>query len=318
MQFEKVETFQDSTRELFRHKTESLLLLKENDTQLTEEQAERLLLEMEENLLLAVSVQAGQIHVRCRSRSSYIRALEMLEFVCEQYGIVSGDAKWAQGSISEVLVSVQATKLEMSDVTEYVMSRVDEYVSGCDVIWAETFAKDFPKRVEEMKEYQKADAPWACVRTVDIVPAGVPIRIRTLENDTGIIVESGENVYVMIGCLGEVYQIQREKFESSYEMSDEKLDIFEQYMEFIPYVERVEDGVHIAIDEKARICYPKKEASILAQPLKRRSKVFAKNSQDYFVGMQGDYLAIKKEDLQDLYIIREEVFRRTYEEKGKE
>ena len=42
-------------------------------------------------------------------------------------------------------------------------------------------------------------------------------------------------------------------------------------------------------------------------------KVFGKGRGDYFIGKAGDYLAIRLDDLQDMYIIRREVFERTYE-----
>ena len=119
----------------------------------------------------------------------------------------------------------------------------------------------------------------------------------------------------MIGCMGEVYQIQQDKFNASYEISEEPLDIFAQMFEFIPAVERMDDNAYLPIDEIAKICYPKKDAGIWEKQLERRTRVFGKTVNDYFVADSGDYLAVRKDDPQDVYVIRKEVFGRTYVEK---
>lgn len=299
----------------FRHETESLVLMRESEEYCVKEQAEQILAETGAQVLLLIGKISDRFLVRCLCKTRQTRALELIDFVFGQFGIAKGTAEWAQGSVSEVLLSVCMSEVDVPDETEYFMLRADAYFTECEVIEALTFAEENPERIHAMKEYGKARVSWAYVKTTEIVPEGVTLSVRTLENDTGVLVNAGEDVYVMIGCLGEVYQIHREKFESSYEVSGEKLDIFTKMLDFIPAVERVDDHTYLPIDELAHLCYPKPGAGVYAQQLEKRTRVFSKNGSDYFLGQNGDYLAIRKDDVQDVYIIRKEVFDRTYEEK---
>ena len=53
---------------------------------------------------------------------------------------------------------------------------------------------------------------------------------------------------------------------------------------------------------------------IYAVALECRTKVFNPyNNGEYFVGRQGDFLAIRKDDLKDIYIIRKDIFYESYE-----
>ncbi len=301
--------------QVYKHEQQPLVLVKEGEEKFDFEQAEKLLSEIGVQVLVLIAKMTDRFLVRCLSKTDRIRALELIDFVFGQFGIAKGTAQWAQGSVSEVLLNVCMSELDIYDVTDYFMTRTNEYFTGCNVIEAVTFAEEHPEKIAQMKEYEKAKVSWAYVKTTDIVPAGVKISIRTLENDTGVEVQAQEDLYVMVGCLGEVYQIQKEKFEASYEVSEEKLDIFTQLFDFIPAVERVDNHTYLPIDEISNICYPKKGAGILAEQLTGRTRIFAKNGTDYFVGDEGDYMAVRKDDLQDIYIIQGEVFRRTYVEK---
>ncbi|MBQ8526862.1 MAG: hypothetical protein IJ429_00185 [Lachnospiraceae bacterium] len=313
--FNEIQIKSAEGQKVYRHETEPLVLVRESDEYCVKEQAEQMLEETEAQVLLLVGKISDRFLVRCLCKTTQTRALELIDFVFGQFGLAKGTAEWAQGSVSEVLLSVCMSEAEVSDATEYFMIRADEYFSECDVIEALSFAENNPGFVREMREYEKAPVSWAYVKTTDIVPAGVTLSIRTLENDTGVLVDAQDDIYVMIGCLGEVYQIDREKFELSYEAGSEELDIFTQMLDFIPAVERVDNHEYLPIDEIAHLCYPKPGAGIYAQQLEKRTRVFSKNGSDYFVGEKGDYLAIRKDDVQDVYVIREEVFGRTYVEK---
>jgi phosphoglycolate phosphatase len=122
----------------------------------------------------------------------------------------------------------------------------------------------------------------------------------------------------MIGNRGEVYDIKKEKFDNSYYITDEKLDIFTSMMDFIPTVETMSDGCDekqcLSIDEMAKICYPKTGINIYAKELKNRTKVFGvSNREDYYIGHQGDYMAVRTDDVSDAYIIKRDIFHITYE-----
>ena len=58
-----------------------------------------------------------------------------------------------------------------------------------------------------------------------------------------------------------------------------------------------------------------RQKGIYAKCLERRTKVFNPyNEGEYFVGRKGDYLAIRQDDLSDIYIIKNGIFQETYEE----
>lgn len=303
-------------RKVFLHQAEALALLRTDESDFTKQQAETILEEVNAKVLLIIGKVSDRITVSCLSLTEHIRALELIDYLFGQYGIAKGTAKWAVGSISEVLLSVCMSEQDVYDMTEYFLQHAEEYFTECDTIRADTYAQEYPQQFAQMKEYIKARVSWAYVKATDIVPAGVEISIHTLENDTGASVRADDDTYIMIGCLGEVYQIHKDKFDASYETSEEKLDIFTQMLDFIPAVERMDDGSYLTIDEQARLCYPKPGASILARKLERRTRVFTQNGTDYFLGKQGDYLAVRKDDPKDVYIIQSEVFGRTYVEKG--
>ena len=298
------------------HTKEPVALVDEGLGVLSREQAQAILEETGQQVILLIRKEADYYEVRCLSRSQRIRALELIDFVFGQFGIAKGTAQWAQSSVSEVLLSVAVAESETDDVTEYFLLRADAYFTECDIVEAMTYDVQDPALRQQMKEYEKARVSWAYVKTADIVPKGVKLSIRTLENDTGVEIEADDDVYIMIGCMGEVYQIQFEKFKASYEISEEPLDIFTQMYELIPAVERLDDHSYIPIDEIAKICYPKKGAGIFAKQLDKHTRVFGKTVTDYFVADPGDYLAVRKDDPRDIYVIRKEVFARTYVEKG--
>ena len=147
-----------------------------------------------------------------------------------------------------------------------------------------------------------------------IAAAGTKLAVKSLENETGITIVADPDIYIMIGRRGEVYHIRRDKFLATYELTEEPLDIFTQMLDFIPVVETVSDGGYISIDEMARLCYPKTQAVICCQELKKRTRVFSKNSeQEYFLGRPGDYLAVRLDDITDIYVIQRDIFAETYE-----
>ena len=119
----------------------------------------------------------------------------------------------------------------------------------------------------------------------------------------------------MIGSRGEIYDINRSKFERTYEATTEALDIFEQMLDFLPEVQLEADGSYVMLDEYAKICYPKTDAKIYARQIERRTKIFpAEEGQEYYLGRAGDYMAVRTDDFDDLYIIQADIFKNTYEE----
>ena len=228
--------------------------------------------------------------------------------------MVKGDARYAQGEISQAILGVLVGQQEAAGIMDYILQKAAAYFQECDCVEAGSYVLENQKVLESMDIYQKKPVKWAYVRSLDVVEKGQKLRIKSLENESGLILAADEETYIMIGCRGEIYDITRTKFETTYEASPEALDIFEQMLDFIPVIETVPEGEYISLDEVAHLCYPKKGNGIYAKQLEKRTKVFSsRDSQVYFLGRPGDYLAVRSDDLGDIYVIQKEVFAQTYE-----
>lgn len=243
-----------------------------------------------------------------------IRAIEFMDFLIQRYGLIKGDKDAAVATLSSEVVKLLISGSDTWDVKKYIEMRTKEYFEDCSVINAIDYKAAHEEDILKLPMYKKKRIPWAVVRSTDIAPSGTDIFIKSLENESGFEIETDEEVYIMVGHKGEVYDIRRSKFEKSYEYSDEKLDIFESMLEYIPEVMLSDSREYISIDDKANLCYPTRNVGIYVGVLNRRTRVFAKGDRsDYFVGREGDILAIRQDDLTDMYIIQREIFEKTYE-----
>ena len=266
------------------------------------------------NFLLLIWHEQEEERLYFLSDSKRVRALEFLDYLIPEFGLVRGNARAAGGRISSAILSVKLSENDMENVVTYFLKMTDSYFVDCDLVMAAEYGVKMEKSIKEMKRYHKKKIPWAFVRSTDIVADGEKIHIKSLENESGLQLTAHENVFIMIGCRGEIYDIEKEKFENTYDVTDGKLDIFEQMLDFLPEVERESDGVYISLDEMAHLCYPKQGIEIYAKEIEKRTKVFpVMREQEYFLGRPGDYMAIRADDLCDIYIIQGEIFKQTYE-----
>ena len=114
----------------------------------------------------------------------------------------------------------------------------------------------------------------------------------------------------MIGIHGEVYPNTKEKFERSYKRLSEPY-IFEG--EYQPTVKDSMDGKNISIVPYAKTCISTGDVYVYAKQLEHRVKVFtAWDDEKYMLGKEGDYLAVRKDDMHDIYIIEKNIFRKIY------
>lgn len=249
------------------------------------------------------------------SDTKEVQALEFMDFAVHDYVIVQGDSHKAQATLDAVFLQVMLLEFESTTMEEFLEKIVERYFVNCDSIYTIAFAEQNRDRILNMPVYVKKKIPWAYVKTTDILQAGEPFYLKSIENQSRILLEASEDIYIMIGQRGEIYHMNREKFERTYEASEEYLDIFEQMLSYMPEVQKVEEDEFIAIDEIAHLCYPKRTGGIYAIPLERRTKVFNPyNDGQYFLGQEGDYMAIRRDDLQDIYIIQKDIFLESYEE----
>lgn len=264
--------------------------------------------------LLLIYEEHNQAQVLFVSGSKQIRAVEILEYMLSEFGLVKGDAGKATGVVSLAILRSQMSDAETATTADYFAKVIDGYIENTTCIVADEYAVQNENHIKNLPLYSKRKTKWAVVKSTDIVNEGEVFTIKSLENESGENIVAGKAVCIMIGCRGEIYHISAEKFNNTYELSTEKLDIFEEMLDFIPEVQLVETGEYISVDDKARICYPKNNIKIHAEQLKGRTKIFqGDGSGNYFLGRTGDYMAVRADDIRDIYIIQKEIFESTYE-----
>ena len=275
----------------------------------------KLLSDMNCKLLLCLWKEHDEVRAYFKSDSSRVRALDFLQVVMSGAGLVKGEARVAFGRITTATLWLIMGEMDLTEQIDYFKKMSISYFEDCDWIIADEYAVSERDAILSMQKYVKKHVPWAVVKSTEVAPAGTVLNIKTLENETGLDIVSEEDTYVMIGIQGEVYNIKAGKFDNSYELTDEPLDIFSRMTVFIPEVKIMPDEEYVSIDEMAHICYPKTGAGIYARELKRRTKVFpVYDKKNYFLGGEGDYLAVRTDDISDIYIIQKAIFMETYEE----
>ena len=244
-----------------------------------------------------------------------IRPLEFMDYLVQEYVLVHGDKDIAQAVLTPILLQAMMSDFEVDSVENLLEKIIASYFTECDWIYAVDYAKENEEKILQTPKYVKRKVNWAFVKTTDVVEKGKTFYLKSLENESEIELEASDDLYVMIGMRGEIYHIRRERFEQTYETLEEPIDIFEQMFQYLPEVRVCETDDFITLDEIAYVCWPQKKNGIYAIALERRTKVFNPyNEGEYFVGRKGDYLAIRQDDLSDIYVIKNGIFQETYEE----
>lgn len=191
----------------------------------------------------------------------------------------------------------------------FFTSKMIDYFKNYELIYADSYEAD----INEMKLYQKADIPIGFVRATDVLESGTPITIRTLEGDIDMCVE--DDLIIIIGIKGEVYPNRLEKFNRSYKVVDDKYDFHECVVndEYEPVIINRLDGRKLKLISYAKTCVSTGKVQIYAKELQKDVKVFTVWDKDkYMVGKKGDFLAVRTDDLHDVYVVEKRIFAKTY------
>ena len=193
----------------------------------------------------------------------------------------------------------------------YFNNRMTQYFDSYDII----YAKDYEADINAMKLYEKRKLPVGYVKADEMLPIGTPITIRTLEGDINTVVE--EDLYLIIGIKGEVYPNRQEKFQRAYVASEEKYIYDKEHMEYLPTIKNRTNGSDLNLVDYARVCIPKGTVRIYVKQLEKGVKVFVEwEKEKYMLGKPGDYLAVRSDDLHDVYIIEQDIFSKSYDAVG--
>lgn len=247
-----------------------------------------------------------------RSCLKEVKASELAAYLTEGIGSGGGHAEKAGGFISR---KQYEDKYPTLHTEAYIGNRMVEYFDSTKIIYAREYEAD----VADMQRYQKVKRPVGYVKADAMLSVGTPITIRTLEGDVDMVV--AEDLYILIGIKGEVYPNSREKFERSYEVLPGEYSLQECTLdaEYVPTIKNRITGETTSIARYAGKCIPTGETFIYARPLEKRMKIFtAWDEEKYMLGVPGDYLAVRCDDMHDIYIVEKNIFNKTYEKCDKQ
>ncbi len=275
---------------------------------------------------LVYSVLPFGVKISVRSCIKEVKASELAEFITKGIGSGGGHLEKAGGFIQMELLNreyqayckkmLALQKMYPMDeeamvhpnnegINGFLKWRMDDYFDDVEII----YAKDHEIDRSELVAYKKRKIPVGYVEASHIFPIGSEVCVRTLEGDLDV--EIQEDTYIMIGIQGEVYPNKKEKFERSYEVVK---DPYEFEGEYEPVVKDIVEGKTISLIPYAKACVATGEVYIYVKQIDHRVKVFTAWDEDkYMLGKEEDYLAVRKDDWHDIYIIEQNIFKRTYE-----
>ncbi len=255
---------------------------------------------------LVYSVLPFGVKTSVRSCVKGVRASELAEYLAEGIGGGGGHLIKAGGFLKKDLMEVKGIIFSPEEIRQYLLDRMELYYASSRILYAGEHKED----VSKLKKYVKKALKVGFVKSEDIAPVGTLVTIRTLEGDVDVTVD--EDTYIVLGIEGEIYPISRKKFMAGYVVSEEP---YEFVGEYAPAVINVTTGERLEILPFARSCVSSRGNEIYARRLDERVKVFTSWDPDkYYLGVPGDYLAVRVDDLSDIYIVASSIFAQSYEE----
>ena len=245
--------------------------------------------------------------ISVRSCVKEVNASELAAYLSEGIGSGGGHYDKAGGFVSKKLF---AEKYKGLHPEGYFNNRMMEYFDSFDLI----YAKDYEIDISDMKLYEKLKLPIGYVKANEVLPSGTPITIRTLEGD--IDMQVADDLIIMIGIKGEVYPNRLEKFQRAYQVQEGKYS-YNNFTDraYSPTIKNKITGQTLSLIDYARLCTPSGTVKIYAKPIDKGVKVFtAWDKEKYMLGKPGDYLAVRNDDMHDIYIVERKIFGQTYKE----
>lgn len=248
---------------------------------------------------IVYSILPRGIKLSVRSCIKEAKACDIVQAVTEGIGSGGGHLVKAGGFINR-------DRLGCTDeeITDYLICALNKYFADTEII----YAKDYTVDLTGMQLYRKLPLSLGYVKITDLIPVGSDINIRTLEGDFDLVVE--EDMFIVIGIRGEIYPIRKEKFERSYRYSDAPYVFGGEYA---PTIKDTLNGTPLSLLPHTKSCISNGGNEVYAMTLQHSVKIFtAWDEEKYMLGKPGDFLAVRKDDLHDIYIIRKDIFFETY------
>jgi len=259
------------------------------------------------NCCLVYSLLDFGIKISVRSCIKEVKASELAAYITNGFGGGGGHVVKAGGLLKKDLLVRAGIDYDSETLRSFLNERMNRYFDETEIIYAGEKEVD----ISEYDHYVKSEVMVGYVDAGRLAPEGTKIMIRTLEGDVDV--EINDTFVIIIGVDGEIYPTGKDKFSASYRQSDEK---YEYPGEYSPKVTNTSTGERISLLPFANSCIAIGGAGIYAKKLDHRVKVFTTWDPDkYYLGVEGDYLAVRADDLTDTYVIASNIFDKTYEKR---
>ena len=256
------------------------------------------------NTVLVYSLLDFGVKMSVRSCITEVQASELAAYIAEGLGGGGGHLVKAGGFLKRDLIEKAGVEYTCEAVEEMLQRKMNDYFEFTELIYASKYTDGN----KDMDKYVKLPVCVGYVPSIAMGESGKHIIVRTLEGDVDIAIS--EDVYIIIGIEGEVYPIKKEKFEKSYKKLGNPY-VFEG--EYPPTVINSVTGDRIDLLPHAMCCMASGGGEVYAKKLDKRVKVFTSWDKDrYYLGKPGDYLAVRTDDLKDVYVIAKDIFGLTY------
>lgn len=259
----------------------------------------------------AVFCQLGDgVKLSVRSCVRTTRADELVREIARGVGDGGGHRRKAGGRLNGELLRAACGDApdDLGVCAEaFIAARMAEYFEGTVVMDA---SDDVPELLDAPL-YRKLPVPAGYAWTTDVCPTGTELLVRTLEGDFEVVADEG--LAIMIGATGEIWPIKADALRQKYDLSDAPYDIFAG--EYPPTLRDGATGEAWELLPRAKRCVAKDDGAALVHALRldRRTKVFTAWSEDeYMLGLPGDMLVASPSRSEDKYVVRGDIFERTY------
>ncbi|MBO4750747.1 MAG: DHH family phosphoesterase [Lachnospiraceae bacterium] len=261
------------------------------------------------------------VKLSVRSCEKETRADELAAFVTAGMGSGGGHIRKSGGFIAKELLEKEYMRRygtscgnAWAEAAHAIMNaRLEEYFADQDFFYAGT--DDVPDLTRE-PVYEKQRLPQGYVKATDMYPVGTYVTVRMLEGDIPFVIK--DDTYFIIGIKGEVYKNDEAYFLAHNDLVQERYQIVGDYAPTVHLaVNAAEFGDEMGsrpknLQDYAMTCIPKSSSRIHAKQLTKRTKVFVPWSDSYMLGKPGDFLAARKENPKDIYVIAKDIMEISY------
>lgn len=256
------------------------------------------------NTCIVYSILEFGVKLSVRSCIKEVKANELADYLCAGLGGGGGHLIKAGGFLKKELLE-KVTVYDRDNVMQFLYERMQRYFEETIII----DTRDYREDVVNLSLYKKKELALGYVKACDIASPDTVITIRTLEGDVDVAIE--KDFYIILGIEGEIYPCSREKFEKNYRLSTEEYSFPGEYP---PNVINIATGEAFEILPYAKSCISIGGDGIYARQIDTRMKVFTEWDRDkYYLGVPGDFLAVRVDDMSDFYIVAKDIFYKTYE-----